>query len=114
VLRRGRSLDIKKKEIRDKPLKTSHLLVAYLNPINILCMVLFSSCYALFLYCYYPYIAIVGDLAPQVELLSSMRMKPLLPIQQPYLRDLMASIKVIGKLISGAKNSRMGKLSEKF
>jgi hypothetical protein len=26
----------------------------------------------------------------------------------------MASIKVIGKLCSGAKNSRMGKLSEKF
>jgi hypothetical protein len=41
-------------------------------------------------------------------------MTPLLPIQQPYLRDLMASIKVIGKLSSGAKHSRMGKLSEKF
>jgi hypothetical protein len=66
------------------------------------------------LYCYYCYIAIIGDLAPQVELLSSMRMTPLLPIQQPYLSSLMASIKVIGKLCSGAKNSRMGKLSEKF
>jgi hypothetical protein len=57
--------------------------------------------------------AIVGDLAPQVELLSSMRMTPLLPIQQPYLSDLMASIKVIGKLCSGVKNSRMGKLWDK-
>jgi hypothetical protein len=54
-----------------------------------------------FLYFYYPYIAILGDLAPQVELLSSVRMTTLLPIQQPYIRDLMASIKVIGKLSSG-------------
>jgi hypothetical protein len=34
VRRRGKSLNIKKKEIRDKPLKASHLLVAYLNPNN--------------------------------------------------------------------------------
>jgi hypothetical protein len=61
-----------------------------------------------------PYIAIVGDLAPQVESLSSLKMTPLSPTQHPCSRDLMISIKVIGKLCSGAKNSRMGKLSEKF
>jgi hypothetical protein len=47
------SLSIKRKEIRDKPTKASHLLVAYLNPIITLCIG--YTCfliYALFLYCY--------------------------------------------------------------
>jgi hypothetical protein len=61
-----------------------------------------------FLYCYYLYIAIVGDLAPRVELLSSTKMTPLTPIQYPYSSALMASIKVFGKLCSGAKDSRNG------
>jgi hypothetical protein len=49
----GKSLNIKKKKIRDKPLKASHLLVAYLNPNISLCIVLLlfliMHC---FLYCY--------------------------------------------------------------
>jgi hypothetical protein len=60
------------------------------------------------------YIAIVDDLAPQVDLISSNKMTPLTPIQHPYIRDLMISIMVFGKTLSGAKNSRMGRLSEKF
>jgi hypothetical protein len=36
-----------------------------------------------FLYCYLPYVAIVGNLAPQVDLLSSLKMTPLTPIQYP-------------------------------
>jgi hypothetical protein len=36
-----------------------------------------------FLYCYFPYVAIVGDLAPQVDLLSSLKMTPLTPTQYP-------------------------------
>jgi hypothetical protein len=74
VRRRERSLSIKKKKIRDKPLKESNLLVAYLNPNNSLCIVLLLS----FLLCIVfsiaiiPYIAIVDDLAPQVNLISSM------------------------------------------
>jgi hypothetical protein len=91
VRRRGRSLNIKKKEIRDKPLKASHLLVAYLNPNNTLCIVLLQ-----FFLCI---IAIFGDLAPQVDLLASIKMTPFSPIQHPYISDLMVSIKVIGKLI---------------
>jgi hypothetical protein len=59
--------------------------------------------------------ATVGDLAPQVELLSSIKMTPLTPIQHPYSSDLMASIKVIGKLCSGAKKTLgMGTLSERI
>jgi hypothetical protein len=37
----------------------------------------------IFLYCYFPYIAIVGDLAPQVDLISSLTMTPLTPTQYP-------------------------------
>jgi hypothetical protein len=47
----GGSLSIKRKEIRDKPTKASHLLVAYLNPTITLCIA--YSCflnYALFFY----------------------------------------------------------------
>jgi hypothetical protein len=46
-----------------------------------------------------PNIAIVGDLAPQVDLISSIEMTPLMPIQHPYIRDLMISGKVFGKLV---------------
>jgi hypothetical protein len=45
----GGDLNIKKKEIRDKPTKESHLLVAYLNPNISPCMdLLMFSNYALF------------------------------------------------------------------
>jgi hypothetical protein len=44
-------------------------------------------------------IAIVDDLAPQVELISSNKMTPLTPTQHPYIRDLMVSIMVFGKLL---------------
>jgi hypothetical protein len=75
VRRKGRYLSIKRKVIRDKPTKESHLLVAYLNPIKSLCIVLLLFYYyALFSYiAITPYIAIVGDLAPQVDLLSSIK-----------------------------------------
>jgi hypothetical protein len=46
-----------------------------------------------------PYIAILGDLAPQVDLIPSIEMTPLLPNQHPCIRDLMISIKVFGKLV---------------
>jgi hypothetical protein len=36
-----------------------------------------------FLYCYFSYVAIVGDLAPQVNLLSSPKMTPFTPTQYP-------------------------------
>jgi hypothetical protein len=58
---------------------------AYMNPIMSLCIALLLSlllCIA-FVYCYVPYVAIVDDLAPQVELLSSLRMTPLTPTQYP-------------------------------
>jgi hypothetical protein len=57
------------------------------------------------------YIAIVDDLAPQVDLISSSKMTPLAPIQHLYIRDLVVSIKVFGKLLVepktlGWENSR--------
>jgi hypothetical protein len=66
-------------------IKASHLLVAYLNPNKSLCIVLLllSLLCIVFLYCYFPYIAIVGDLAPQVDVLSSLKMTPLTPTQYP-------------------------------
>jgi hypothetical protein len=70
---------------RDKPIKASHLLVAYLNPNMSLCisLLLLPLLCIVFVYCYIPYVAIVGDLAPQVELLSSLKMIPLTPTQYP-------------------------------
>jgi hypothetical protein len=70
---------------RDKPIKASHLLVAYLNPNISLCiaLLLLPLLCIVFVYCYLPYVAIVGDLAPQVELLSSLKMIPLTPTQYP-------------------------------
>jgi hypothetical protein len=64
-------------------IKASHLLVAYLNPNISLCIALplFLLLCIVFVYCYVPYVAIVGDLAPQVKLLSSLRMTPLTPTQ---------------------------------
>jgi hypothetical protein len=102
-----------KKKTRDIVLtKTSHLLVAYLNPIFHFALFYY---YCIFFYiAIIPYIAIVDDLAPQVNLISSIKMTPLTPTQHPYIRDLMISIKVFGKSCSGAKNSRMGKLSNEF
>jgi hypothetical protein len=41
-------------------------------------------------------------------------MTPLTPTQHPYIRDLMDSIKVLGKLVVEPKNSRMGTLSGKI
>jgi hypothetical protein len=61
------------------------ILVAYLNPNKSLCIVLLLPpllC-IVFLYCYSPYIAIVGDLAPQVDLVSPLKMTPLTPTQYP-------------------------------
>jgi hypothetical protein len=45
------------------------------------------------------YIAIVDDLAPQVDLISSIEMTPLIPNQYPLFRDLMVSTKVLEKLV---------------
>jgi hypothetical protein len=54
-------LNIKKKEIRDKPLKASHLLVAYLNPNISLCIVLLQFLLCIVFYiAITPYIAIFG------------------------------------------------------
>jgi hypothetical protein len=94
-------LGIKKKRTRDKPLKANHLLAAYLNPTKSLSIVsLLFHCYALiFFIATISYIAIVGDLRPQVDLISSSKMTPLTPIQHLYIRDLVVSIKVFGKLL---------------
>jgi hypothetical protein len=57
---------------------------AYLNPIISLCiaLLLFLLQCIVYVHCYAPCVAIVVDLAPQVELLSSIRMTPLTPT--PY------------------------------
>jgi hypothetical protein len=72
-------------EDQGQAIKASHLLVAYLNPNLSLCiaLLLFLLLCIVFIYCYVSYVAIVGDLAPQVELLSSLKMKPLTPTQYP-------------------------------
>jgi hypothetical protein len=46
-------------------------------------LLLFPLLCIVFLYCYFPYVAIVGDLAPQVDLLSSLKMTPLTHTQYP-------------------------------
>jgi hypothetical protein len=85
----GRSLSIKRKEIRDKPLKASHLLVAYLNPNITPCIVLplFILLCIVFYIAIILYIAIVGDLAPQVDLISSIEMTPLVTYSTPLLLE---------------------------
>jgi hypothetical protein len=61
------------------------------------------------------YIAIVGDLAPQVDLISSIEMTPLVTYSTPPLiRDLMVSIKVFGKLVVEPKTLGLGTLSGKI
>jgi hypothetical protein len=52
------------------------------------------------------YIAIVDDLAPQVDLISYNKMTPLTPNSTPYIRDLMVSIMVFGKLLVEPKTLR--------
>jgi hypothetical protein len=74
-------MSTRRKRTRDKPTKASHLLDAYLNPTNSLCIVLllFSLCIVFYI-AIILYIAIDDDLAPQVDLLSSIKMTPLTPI----------------------------------
>jgi hypothetical protein len=60
------------------------------------------------------YIAIVDDLAPQVDLLSSIKMTPLTPIQHPFIRDLMVSIEVFGRLVVEPKTLGWEHCPEKF
>jgi hypothetical protein len=45
----------------------------------------------------------VDGLAPQVDLISSSKMTPLTPTQHLYIRDLVISIKVFGKLLVESK-----------
>jgi hypothetical protein len=70
------------------------------------------------MHCFYiaivPYIPIVGDLAPQVDLMSSIEMTPLIPTQHPYIRDLMVSIKVLGKLVVEPKTLGWEHSPERF
>jgi hypothetical protein len=56
----------------------------------------------------------VGNLAPQVNLISSMEMTPLIPTQHPYIRDLMVSIKVFGKLVVEPITLGWGQSPERF
>jgi hypothetical protein len=69
--------------------KASHLLDSYLNPTITPCIIL--SLFILLCIVFYIaiilYIAIVDDLAPQVDLISSMEMTPLWPIQHPLLLE---------------------------
>jgi hypothetical protein len=60
------------------------------------------------------YIAIVDDLAPQVDLISSSKMTPLAPIQHLYIRDLVVSIKVFGKLLVEPKTLGWENSRERF
>jgi hypothetical protein len=71
--------------------------------VSLLCIILYIAIIS--------YIAIVDDLAPQVDLISSSKMTPLAPTQHLYIRDVVISIKVFGKLLVdsktlGCKNSR--------
>jgi hypothetical protein len=59
--------------------------------VSLICIILYIAIIS--------YIAIVDDLAPQVDLISSSKMTPLAPIQHLYIRDLVVSIKVFGKLL---------------
>jgi hypothetical protein len=56
----------------------------------------------------------VGNLAPQVNLISSMEMTPLIPTQHPYIRELMVSIKVFGKLVVEPITLGWGQSLERF
>jgi hypothetical protein len=109
-------MSTRRKRTRDKPTKASHLLVAYLNP-NISPCIVFTIVFLLCIVFYIaiiPYIAIVGDLAPQVDLISSIEMTPLMPIQHPYIRDLMISVKVFGKFVVEPKTLGWEHSPERF
>jgi hypothetical protein len=81
----GVVFEYQEEEDQGQAIKASHLLVAYLNPNMTLCiaLLLFLLLCIVFVYCYVPYISIVGDLAPQVNLLSSLKMTPLPPTHYP-------------------------------
>jgi hypothetical protein len=117
VRRRERSLSIKREKIRDKPLKASHLLVAYLNPTIypwIVLLMFFLLCIVFYI-AIILYIAIVDDLAPQVDLISSIEMTPLVTHSTPPLiRDLMVSIKVFGRLVVEPKTLGWEHSPERF
>jgi hypothetical protein len=116
VRRRERSLSTKKKEIRDKPTKASHLLVAYLNPTITSCiavLLFFLSC-ILFLYCYY------SQDNNSWRLSSTSRLDilhrgdtPCDLFNTPLIRDVMISIKVFRKLVVEPKTLGLGSL-ERF
>jgi hypothetical protein len=80
---------------------------------------LFYSCfYSMHCFSYIainPWIAIVCDLAPQVVLLSSMKDDTFNTYSLPLkVETRWLASKSLGETCSGAKNSRMGKLSVKF
>jgi hypothetical protein len=62
------------------------------------------------LYCYYSYIAIVGNLAPQVIVIILMGDTPFDTYLSHCVSGLMVSIMALGKTCSEAKNSRLGTL----
>jgi hypothetical protein len=73
----------------------------------------------LIMHCFYIaivlYIAIVDDLAPQVDLISSIEMTPLVTYSTPpIIRDLMVSIKVFGKLVVEPKTLGWENSQKKF
>jgi hypothetical protein len=115
--RRERSLNIKKKEIRDKPLKASHLLVAYLNSTITLCIA--YSCFLklciVFLYCYYSLDSNSWRLSSTSRLDIIHRDDTSCDLfNTPLIRDLMVSIKVFGKLVVEPKTLGLGLLSGKI
>jgi hypothetical protein len=65
----GEVFEYREEEDQGQAIKASHLLVAYLNPNISLCiaLLLFLLLCIVLVYCYVPYVAIVGDLAPQVD-----------------------------------------------
>jgi hypothetical protein len=50
-------------------------------------LLLFLLLCIVFVYCYVPYIAIVGDLAPQINLISSFEMTPIVTYVTPLLLE---------------------------
>jgi hypothetical protein len=78
-----------------------YLLHIWILLLHLALLYYYFSYYALFFYIVVIlYIAIVGDLAPQVDLISSIQMTPLVTYSTPPLiRDLIVSIIVFGKLV---------------
>jgi hypothetical protein len=113
VPRRGRSLSIKKRRNRDKPLKARHLLVAYPNPNDTHCITsTIVYLYALFSY-YYCFLNSNGWRLSSTSWLwlSSLGMTPFDTYPSPCSSGSMVSIVTFGKTCSGAKNSRTGTLN---